>query len=49
MVVRRLPVWIHEVRHHGGACLFGDSDWRRVCGFCLVIMLLTLVRAVRDS
>jgi hypothetical protein len=49
MVVWRLPVWVHEVRRPGGACLFGDSNWRRVCGFCLVVMLLTLVRAVRGG
>jgi hypothetical protein len=49
MVVQRLPVWFHEVRSRGGACLFGDGDRRRVFSFCLAVLVLVSVRAVRGG
>jgi hypothetical protein len=49
MVVQRLPVRFHEVRRRGGACLFGDSDRRRVFSFCLAVLVLVSVTAMRDG
>lgn len=49
MVVQRLPVRFHEVRRRGGACLFGDSDRRRVFSFCLAVLVLVSVTAMRGG